>query len=51
MAIDRAPSFTVIGKINRMLYTTARLFNRSGIDISHGKTWHWNGRFDPCTHK
>jgi len=43
--------FIVIGKINRMLYTTTRLFNRGRINISHGKTRHRNRRFDSCTYK
>lgn len=39
------------GEITGMLHATAGLFNRGGIDISYGETWHWNRCFDSCAYK
>lgn len=47
----RMSCFIIIGQISRMLYTTAGLFNRGRINISHGKTWHRDRRLDPCAYK
>lgn len=39
------------GEVTRVLHATAGLFDRGGIDISHGETRHRDGRLDSCAYQ